>query len=189
MAYATLAEIKQYLGIDTLITTDDTLLTALLARATAIINNETGNSFEPVTLTKMYDHSKVKYRTLELDEYLQTITTLTNGNDEVIPGTDYILLPKNMNAYSQIVLKSSVSGWEFEDLYDSFITVVGTWGFYAVVPSDVTHYTIRLVSYLYKQKDNHQDLDRTLIAGNTTILPQSLPSDMINFFKRYRKIF
>lgn len=189
MAYTTLAKVKAYLGIPTGTTDDDTLLDDLILRAVDIIESETGNNFEPVTETRYFDHTYVHYRTLNLEDFLQTVTTLTNGDGNVISNSDYTLMPKNRSAYTQIVLKSSVDGFTFEDLHDSFISVAGTWGIYSAVPKDVEHYTIRLVSYLYKQKDNHQDLDRTLIAGNTTILPQSMPMDMFNFFRRYRKIF
>jgi len=192
MAYTTTAKIKEYLGIPSDVTTDDTLIGDILTRATTIINSETGQSFEPVTLTKEYFRSSIDFNHypyyLELDEYLQTVTALTNGNGEVIPSNGFILLPKNRNAYTKILLKSDYS-WEFDDLYESTISIVGTWGLFSTVPADVTHFTIRLVSFLYKQKDNHQDLDRTIIAGDSTILPQSLPSDMYNFFRRYRKVF
>lgn len=199
MAYTTTAKIKEYLGIPSDVTTDDTLLGDILLRASDIIEAETGQSFEPVTLTKEYFRTSVNYDYdnvvtyghryyLELDEYLQTVTTLTNGDSSVIPSTGYILLPKNKNAYTKIYLKSTYS-WEFPDLQESTISVTGTWGLFGTVPKDVEHFTIRLVAYLYKQKDNHQDLDRTLIAGNTTILPQSMPNDIIGFFKRYRKVF
>lgn len=193
MAYTTLELVKEYLGISDDTVTDDDLLEDIILRATEIINKETGQKFEPYTATKEYGYQCVdRYnlpRVLELDEYLQTITTLTNGDGTVIPSTDYTLQPKNKSAYSKIVLKSNAAGWTFDDMYDSFISINGTWGLYPTVPKDVEHYTIRLVAYLYKQKDNHQDLDRTLIAGNATILPQSMPNDIIGFFKRYRKVF
>lgn len=193
MAYTTLAKVKEYLGIASDITTDDTLLGDIILRATEIIDAETGQSFEPYTATKEYGYQSIdRYnfpRTLYLDDYLQTITTLTNGDGVVITSDKYTLLPKNRNAYTSIVLKSDADGWTFDDMYDSFISVAGTWGLFSTVPKDVEHFTIRLVAYLYKQKDNHQDLDRTLIAGNTTILPQSLPSDISSFFRRYRKVF
>lgn len=193
MAYTTTAKIKEYLGIPFNLNTDDDLISDLLLRATEIINKETGQKFEPVTLTKEYGYQTVDRfnypRTLMLDDYLQTVTTLTNGDGTVITYDQYILLPKNRNAYTSIVLKSNADGWTFDDMYDSFISVAGTWGLFSSVPADVEHYTIRLIAYLYKQKDNHQDLDRTLIAGNTTILPQSMPNDILGFFKRYRKVF
>lgn len=189
MAYATLDNVKIYLGLEEDVNDDDLLLEDLILRATSIIDSETGNHFEPVADTKYYDHTCTDLRTLQLADYLQTVTTLTNGDDAVISPSHYILMPKNQQAYTQIILKSVASGWTFNDLYESFISVEGTWGMFSTVPKDVEHYTIRLVAYLYKQKDNHQDLDRTLIAGNTTILPQSMPTDMLNFFRRYRKIF
>lgn len=192
MAYTTTAKIKEYLGIPSAVTTDDTLLGDLLLRASQIINDETGQSFEAVTATKLYYRNSISFNTLpyylELDEYCQTVTELVNGNGQIIPSNGYILLPKNKKAFTKIYLKSDYS-WEYDDLYESFVSVTGTWGLYATCPKDVEHYTIRLVTYLYKQKDNHQDLDRTLIAGNTTILPQSMPNDILGFFKRYRKVF
>lgn len=195
MAYTTLAKVKTYLGIESDNTVDDSLLTDLLSRAVTMIEKETGQNFEPVTATKEFSRECIDYnsipRVLYLDKYyLQTLTEVTNGNSQTIPNSDLVLTPKNQSAYTKIHIKSSSThSWEFDDLYDSFISVEGTWGLFATVPADVEHYTIRLIAYLYKQKDNHQDLDRTLIAGNTTILPQSMPNDILGFFKRYRKIF
>ena len=93
MAYTTLELTKEYLGISPDLVDDDDLLEDIILRATEIINKETGQKFEPYTATKEYGYQCIdRYnfpRSLDLDDYLQTITTLTNGDGIEIPNTDY----------------------------------------------------------------------------------------------------
>lgn len=188
MAYVTVERIKGYLGIEEEETSDDVLLEELLLSSEDFIDKYTGNTFVSVSKTKYYQHSNLVGRTLVLDDYLQSITTLTNGDGNILTSEKYILMPKNGSAYSEILLKSDYS-WEFDDILESFITIVGMWGLFSTAPQEIAHATIRLVSYLYRQKDNHQDLDRTIVAGNSTILPQNLPIDVKMILNKYRKIF
>lgn len=188
MAYTTLESVKEYLGIEEEEDTDDSLLESLILTSEDFIDKYTSNSFESVEKTKHYFHYSLVKNTLILDDFIQSVTTLTNGDGNIIPSNQYILLPKNGSAYTEILLKSSYS-WEFDDIDESFITVNGMWGLYSTAPSEISHATIRLTSYLYRQKDNHQDIDRTIVTGNSTILPQSLPADLRMILGKYRKIF
>src|SRR5574340_1235085 len=94
MAYTTLADVKAYLGIS--VTTDDTLLTALIPRAQTAIETYTGRKFEATTATHYFHNEDVtgQYLYLHYDDLL-TVTTLTNGNGTVIDAANYRLEPRN----------------------------------------------------------------------------------------------
>lgn len=189
MAYTTAAECKAYMGIS--VSTDDTLITALIARATAIINEYTGRVFEAETSTKYFTIDDVEGQHLWLFGYdLLTVTTLKNGDASTtaITSGQYVLEPRNQTPKYAIRLKEDYD-WEFDD-GDSEIEVAGTWGFSATVPADIAHATIRLVSFLYRQKDTSADIDRPLVTGDgITIMPSTVPADVKAILEPYRRRF
>ena len=185
MAYTTPADCKAYMGI--IASTDDTLIGNLITRATAIINNYTGRVFEAETATKYFDHDDVEGRELYLFGYdLLTITTLTNGDGTVIASANYRLEPRNETP-KWIVRLDENTTWEFDDS-DSEISIAGTWGYSATVPADIAHASIRLVTFLYRQKDTSADVDRPLVTGDgVTIMPTNLPADVKSILDPYRR--
>lgn len=191
MAITTLANVKEYLAIPSGTTTEDDLITDLMNASITFIQSETDQYFEPVAETRYYGIKNCEYRKLFLDEYLQTITTLTNGDSDAteISSSNYILMPKNRNAYKEIWLKSSsIYSWESDIDDGEFIVVEGTWGLFSSVPDDIRRIADRLTAYFYRQKDNHQDFDRTVIASSGVILPANVPSDIMRTIYHYRKI-
>lgn len=189
MAYTTVSDIKIYLGIPSATTTDDTLLTTLLASATSFVNQYTGQYFESTELTKEYGHDSIDGKYLYLNEFVQSITEILNGDGVTeIPSTDYILLPRNLNAYHTIKIKNNKDGFEFPDGHDSFITVTANYGYSSTPPSEIVQCVTRLVSYFYHQKDNHSDLDRAVNTGSYMILPTSIPNDVRLILQKYKAI-
>lgn len=185
MAYASLAEVKSYLGIS--VTTDDTLLAALIARAQKIIEIYTGRVFEAVTATRYFSTDSIEGRYLYLwGDDLLTVTTLTNGDGTTITAANYRLEPRNENPKWQIRLDEDTT-WEFDNSDDE-VSIAGTWGYTATVPDDVKHACIRLAAFLYRQKDTSADIDRPLVTGDgVTIMPGNLPADvklMLDGYKR-----
>ena len=189
MAYATLAQLKAYLGIVEL--DDDALLAALIARAQSFVEAHTGRVFEAATQTRHFDKSCINEdeNALIVDRDLLTVTTLTNGDSDatVIPNTEYWLIPRNETPRYGIKLrKDSSYTWEFDT--DYWASVAGTWGYSTTVPADITHATIRLSGYYYAQKDT-QVWDTTVIpdAGVITV-PQGIPRDVKWLLKPYIRI-
>lgn len=154
--YASLGELKAYLGISTTETTDDALLTSLLSRATRAIASHCGRTFEARTETRYFEHSALDDEDgalLWVDDDLLTVTSLLNGDTAAtaITSTYYWLYPRNGSRYYQVRLKSTHAGWTWDT--DCFVSVTGTWGYSATPPEDVTQACVRWASYLYHQKD------------------------------------
>lgn len=91
------------------------------------------------------------YRVLYLGRDLLTVTTLTNGDGNVISSTGYWLEPRNDPPYRQIRLRSSES-WVFNT--DGEITVAGTWGRTSSPPDDIVEAALELIAYRYRNRDN-----------------------------------
>ena len=185
MAYAVLADVKAYLGITD--TVDDNLIGELITRAQEIIDAYTGRVFEAETAIKYFSVDDVEGRWLNLWGYdLLTVTTLTNGDATVISSGNYRLEPRNETPKWAIRLDEDTT-WEFDDSDDE-VSVAGTWGYTATAPSDIEHACIRLISFLYRQKDTSGDIDRAMITGDgVTIMPSALPKDVMSILNKYRR--
>lgn len=184
MAYATLAQLKDYLGVE--YDTTDVLLAYLIERAEQAIDTYTGRNFEAETQTRYFDQCDLDSGgfLLHMDRDLLTITTLTNGDSggTAIPNTEYWLANATgrripAGPYHAIRLKvDSTYSWEFDT--DYFVEVAGTWGYSATAPDDIAHACIRLAAYYYAQKDA-QVFDVTAVPEAGIIqVPQGIPRDV-----------
>lgn len=190
MAYCEVGDLKGYLGITD--SDDDALLATLISSADAMINADTGRVFEASTNTTRYldAYADVIGDTLYLDTDLCAITSITNGDGTTISGSHYVTEPRNQTPYFAIKLKpSSGKTWTVASNGDSenAITIVGRWAYSTSAPADIEQCSRRLAAYLYRQKDNANDLDRAIVAGNSTVLPSNLPSDIKQILKSYRR--
>lgn len=185
MSYASLQQLKDYLGITT--DGDDDLLQELIDRAAGIIDAYTGRRFEAETDTRYFQESDTDGNELPLyGNDLLTITRLTNGDGVEIAAADYRLFPRNSNPKWLIRLDESKS-WSFST-GDSEISVAGTWGWSATAPADIQHACVRLSAFLYRQKDTSADIDRPMVTGDgVTIMPSGLPSDVQKLLDRYKR--
>ncbi len=198
MAYAALADVRTYLGIATAETGDDTLITALIARAQSIIDRYTGRKFEASASTARYFERFALDRSdrslLLVDEDLLTVTELKNGdNDEtIISSSDYWLWPYNAVAdgvpYWGIKLKDNATndGWEFDT--DGRVKVTGTWGYSATAPDGIKHATIRLAGYLYRQRDSQVFETTADPVTGQMIIPPGMPKDVRLILDGYKRL-
>lgn len=194
MAYTTIAQVINYLGVDE--EGDHVLLANLISRAQEAIDSYTGRTFEAETQTRYFEIEDLADNRfiLLMDRDLLTITTLTNGDSSgtAIPNTEYWLtdasgrrLPEG--PYHAIRLKiDSTYSWEFDTDYQ--VSVAGTWGYSTTAPADIAHACIRLTGYYYAQKDA-QVYDTTVIpdAGVMT-LPVGVPRDIQMVLNPYCRI-
>jgi uncharacterized phiE125 gp8 family phage protein len=185
MAYITIAELKDYLGIST--ATDDSILTSLIERAQGVIEAYTGRKFEASTATRYFTNQSIEGRWLYLWGYdLLTVTTLTNGDGTEIAAANYRLEPRNETPKWAIRLDEDYT-WEFDDSDDE-ISIAGTWGYTATPPNDIVHATIRLTAFLYRQKDTSADIDRPFVTGDgVTIMPSQIPNDVKAILDQYKR--
>lgn len=136
---------------------DDVLLEQYVEAASRWIDDVTGTTFYSETETRKFVVGKdTDGRTLWLDRPLLTVTTLTNGDDEVLTvTTEYVLLPLNDPPYGKIVLTAD-GGKEWQinsDPYVDFVTVAGTWGAYSTAPLAIREACLLLAARLWKRKD------------------------------------
>lgn len=190
MAYATLAELRALLGYEPANVDDDALLTALLGRAQAIIEQRTGRRFEAVAATRYYDPTRdCLGQTLRLDADLLEPTLVRNGNGATVSASQYVLRPSGGPPYRQIVLKES-SGltWTYVDDPEDAISIAGSWGYSVVAPPDIVQATLRLAAYMYRQKDAQvYDVSAEPSAGVITV-PQGIPRDVRLTLDSYREL-
>ena len=191
MAYCGVDELKEYLGVTG--ATDDAMLLTLLAAAQRTIDSYCARTFEATADTvRTFDSQRdVDGYTLTVDSDLCAITSIVNGDGTTISNSHYVTEPRNETPYYAIRLKASAGKvWTSTVSGDSenAITVTGKWAYSTSAPSDIAHVCKRLAAYIYRQKDNAGDLDRAVIAGNSTILPAQIPSDIRLMLAPYRRL-
>lgn len=189
MAYATLAELKAYLGFDNstrVSTQENDLLTSLLARAQASVDGMCQRTFEASTDTvHHFDGRAIGGRVLYLDGDLCAITSVVNGDGITVAGTAYTTEPRNVTPWHALVLRPTADiAW---DGVTADIAITGKWAHSTSAPADVVQATIRLAAWMYRQKDNTGN-DQPMIAGNVTILPSRLPADVTEMLQPYKRV-
>ena len=193
MAYATVAQLRDYAGIDD--ARHDGLLTLLIARAQKRIDEHVGFSFEAAADTtrtfdakSIYKGGHLDGRALLFDTWAYQLTSVTNGDGTVITSTYYVTEPRNRTPFYGIkLLASSGYAWESDSDGDpeGAISVVGRFAYGAAVPADITHACLRLSLWYYRQRDSSTDLDRPLLAEGVTILPSAIPADVTEILAHY----
>lgn len=188
--YPTHSDVKQYLNIQT--TRDDVVLSDLVQRAIVIFEHLARRAFLPKSTVKYFSANSsevISWDTLFLrSEDLLSITELMI-NGEVVPVGDYVLCGGEPPYYKiQLVPDSDFSFLAYTVNPFNSIKITGVWGYGDNIPQDVFGAIIRLTAYLYAQKDNAMELDRTnAIAGGMSI-PNAIPSDVERVAVFYRRI-
>lgn len=184
MAYTTVADLKAYLGIS--VSSDDILLTSLIARAQAAIDAYCSRTFEASTDTTRYYTVGVDTDgdMLHLDRDCAAITTVKTNADATSPttltaATDYITHPRSDTPYYAIqLLGSSNYSWTYTNNPENGITVTGKFAYSTSAPASIVHACIRLAAYFYRQKDAGV-YDTTAIPDAGIIqVPQGIPRDV-----------
>lgn len=194
MAYTTAALVKTYLGITG--STDDTLITALIARAQKAIDTYTQRTFEAsADTTRYYTVGKdTDGDVLYFDADICSITSVANNADDgsggtaLTNGTDYFTYPRNTTPYIYIKIASnSTYYWEYTNNPEGGIIVVGKFAYSTSAPDDIVHACTRLASYYFRQKDS-QVFDVTAIPDAGVIqTPVGIPADVKKILDLYRK--
>lgn len=192
MAYTTNTALKTYLGVTS--ATDDTLMTTLIARAQALIDEFTRRTFEASADTTRYFDAEADVsddsRTLYLDEDLCALTSVTNGDSVAVTLSNLVKEPRNRTPWFALTFKSNSSEvWTWDDTPENAITVVGKWAYSTAAPDDIVHACIRLTAYLYRQKDTQGgNPDRATVTPEGLIsLPAGIPSDIRDILNNYRR--
>lgn len=195
MSYITTGQLCSYLGIDTPNASDNVQLAGFITAAQSIIERQTHRTFQATADTTRYIDARgsLDCGLLWLGADLCQITSVTNGDGVLVLGTQYITEPRNLTPYYALRIRSDANvSWTYAapTPYENAIAIVGRWAYSVEPPADIVQATARLASYLYKQKDTGQELDRALIApGGTMVLPAVLPNDVLTLIRPYRRAF
>lgn len=190
MAYCTAAECKTYLGITT--ATDDALIANLISAAQAYIDAKMGFSFEASADTeRTFDAvADVDGYTLTFDTWCCSITSITNGDGTAVTSDQYVTEPRNSTPFYAIRLRSSAGiSWTYSDDPEDAIVGDCKWAWSEIADNDINQACIRLVAWLYRQKDTSADADRPLLTGDgNIIMPSAFPADVMTYLQPYRRL-
>ncbi len=125
--YATLDEVRRYLGLDAGQTAADDLLLMMLGAASRLIEGYAGRRFYPQRAIRRYPVSD-QHRLL-LDDDLLTLHSLTNGDGQPVSLDAVHLCPGGLVASSLILDRTRAIFVHSGDPVHA-ISVEGTWGFH-----------------------------------------------------------
>jgi hypothetical protein len=190
--YTTLANIKARIPITSTNAADDTFISTLITRASAMIDAYTDNHFTVSSAqTHKFDIPRRNPRRLLLDDWLLVCTSVTNGNGVVIPSTEYILEDYNNPPYYAIVLKP-VSSYFF--MPDSgfndrkCISVVGDWGYSTTALADIAEACERLVVQAYRSRTGENMSGSSIITPAGVLqTPRAMTRDVTDILDGYKK--
>jgi hypothetical protein len=177
MAYTTVADTKTYLGLSS--SSDDALISALVLSAQSAVDAYFRRTFEAAAdATRYFDAvSDVCGRTLMLGADLCSITSVTNGNGNLVTG--YVTEPRNTAPYYALTIKSNVAeNWTYSTYPENAITIVGKWAYATTAPASIAHLTRWLAAVMYKSKDNVLVAGESGIAAAVDILSGAVPPDI-----------
>jgi len=188
--YATPVQLKTYLGVTS--ASDDALLTDLLVRATAMIEQMTRKTFAASAASSrtfgravmLWDAQLQRdYLLLPSGVYVALLVGATDGDDEPIPPTEIDTHPPDA---PYTVLARRNARWCGASQH---ATITARWGYSITPPADIVHATIRLAAWLYRQRGTANDPDRPTVAdGGLVLLPSALPDDVRLILERYRDV-
>lgn len=191
-ALCSVSDVKLYLSIPSDDTTDDTLLGQMVDSVNEFIEAETDRTFaDPGSdATKYFDKNNIDQSGfLWLGDDLLSLVSVTNGNGDSIATNKVQLWPLNSTPTAAIrLLDSSDLYWQF-DYNDSLIEITGRWAYSSTVPKQVKQAAIRLVAWVYRQKDNFQETDRPIMtADGMIIMPNKFPKDIDTWLKSMKRV-
>lgn len=188
--YATNAQLKAYaVPKGETDAADDAEMTRILGAVSRWLDDKTGTNFYGASETHYFDVPQG--RVIKFDEWLVSVTTLTNGDGTVLTTSDYLLLPYNSTPKYGVKLRdtsnyywaaSSTGSWE------SVITLAGVWGYAASAPADIVQATLEISKIIYRRRmgENTSGIAQVTAAG-VVITPQDVPPfvwDVIAYYKK-----
>ena len=170
---------------------DDSSIEIMIEAASRYIDGETKRVFFASTGTRNFDVPDLGDPELWLDDDLLSITTLTNGDGNTIPSTEYVLYPANIGPKYAIRLKiSSDVVWEPESDGDEkqVIAVAGNWGYSTGIAPDIKIACLEITNGVYKRSTGeNMDSIASVTAAGIVITPQDISKFAASVIKKYRR--
>ena len=179
MGYTTLEAVKNYGDFED--DTADEVLNALMGSAKEIIDNFTGRVFDVSESTERYF---TRYRGIP-DRFegnkLHLDMDLAEEASHITDTPTVVYLPENDPPYHSIVITDGA--WHSEE-----VIINGYWGYSKVAPPAIELACIKLVKWLYDQRDSTSGSAVIVTPEGQVLLPQGLPSEIVLMLKPYRKV-
>lgn len=196
MSYITAADLRAYIGA--ISTSDDTQLGFAASRAQQMIDTYCNRTFEATAdTTRYYNALDLRYggdvdafsNELKLDVDLCQLTSVTNGNSEVIPNNFLVLLPTNFTPKYSIKIKMNTSYvWTYVGTPDTAISVLGRFAYSITAPADIVAACLALGKYIYKARTSTIDTDRAVLSSDGIVLPgKNIPDAITAQIEPYRR--
>jgi hypothetical protein len=196
MSYITAADLRQYIGAVS--TSDDTQLGFAASRAQQMIDTYCNRTFEATAdTTRYYNALDLRYggdvdafsNELRLDVDLCQLTTVTNGNGEIIPNNFLVQLPTNfIPKYSIKIMMNTSYVWTYTGTPDMAISVLGRFAYSITAPADIVAACLALGKYIYKARTSTIETDRAVLSSDGIILPgKNIPDAITAQIEPYRR--
>lgn len=176
MAYATIAEVKEYLGIST--SDDDALLGRLISAAQAAIEAYTSRRFEIVNASLTYPIEYWRGDVVFVGDDLRSITSVTTDAGDSWTQAHFTFTPPARVLYFKTdAQKPSADA--------RFFTVTGSWGFTLQPPENVKQACIRLAGHMYRMKDAQAYDVIGMTETGVMRVQGKMPVDVVELLKPY----
>lgn len=179
MAFATATDVKAYLNLS--ITTDDALITAMIAEESAFIESWTNRSFASAAHIDVFggnggtEHTFGYYPAISVTSV--TVDGITIPAAATITDKGYMLLD------GRLLLFGYVFGWGKRNCQ-----VVYSAG-YATIPADIKRACIDLVCWKYKER-TRIGMSTQAMAGETTVYQVAeMPDHVKTILRQYRNTY
>lgn len=188
MAYCTVADVQEYLGIDD--TSFEHVLTDMVAAAQSAIDSHCHRTFEASADTTRYfdavgTHIIARSLYIDAEDDLCAITTVTNGDGVVVASNEYTVYPRNETPYTEIrLLNSSGKYWTYSTDYENAISITGRWAYSTTAPAPIKQACISLAAFYYRQKDQ-PFVDVTAIEAGVVMRPVGIPAYIREMLKGF----
>ena len=196
MAYATLAELRAYVGIPVADTADDTLLTLALDAAASEIDAYTDRTFTQ-SAASARTYTATSATQVDVTPFATTTGLVVKTDDDAdgtfettwVLNTDYRLEPVNAAAdgrpWTRLV---SLGTRTFpRHTYRPGVEVVAAWGWGAAVPAAVKQANLLQAARLWQRKNAPFGVAGSVEFGSEVRLLDELDRDVQRLLRAYRR--
>lgn len=187
--YATLEEYKAFQRISSTDTSDDLYIESALEAASRWIDRESSTRFYTATETRYYNTPYDIYGILSFDQYYTAITSITNGDGQVI--TNYVNLPANTVPIWGVRLKENSNTYWLPDANSNAlnaIKVIGDVGYSTIAPKDIFIACLEIAKAMYSRRFGENMSMSTVITNAGVVqIPEGVPAwaaQVIGYYKR-----